>query len=322
MKSEDLGQRISPVSIRPGREVQPKTSGLARSHTGCGMDPGLFLGAHTLSSWILMISKPPPYLHVLPQDTKPYGTTVAELATALFLILSQHLQNPFPWLPLRPLQLGQLRNSRGRRWGSSVICHEDVPLARWRDALSNPCSASLSTKCLWGSNVLPTQRSHHGTAFPNMLPTASLCLSPSPFCFLHSPYPSLGVTSPHPYFHALLLLMSSCPSCVALPQVELSVLSCIILAAGGPQLGQSWKRKEVQLLPLGVGSDGMGRSSMVTCHPCRICIFLHPGAAAGWTSTAAGMPSTQGIGPSVSRLWALLVWARFPTVFCKPSGST
>lgn len=36
----------------------------------------------------------------------------------------------------------------------------------------------------------------------------------------------------------------------------------------------------------------------------------------------AGMPSILDISPSVSRLWALLVWAKFPTVLCKPSGPT
>jgi len=57
-------------------------SGLARSHTGRGTDPGLFLGIRVLNSWILMISKPPSHLHVVPQDTKPYGMTVAELANS------------------------------------------------------------------------------------------------------------------------------------------------------------------------------------------------------------------------------------------------
>lgn len=60
-----------------------KMSGLACSHTHR-------LEVHTLSSWIVVISKPPSCLHILPQDTKPWGMTVPEIATALLLILSQH----------------------------------------------------------------------------------------------------------------------------------------------------------------------------------------------------------------------------------------
>lgn len=87
--------------------------------------------------------------------------------------------------------------------------------------------------------------------FPNVLPTAPLFLSPSPFCFLHGPSPPPGLTSPHPYSHALLLLMSPCPSCVAPPRRSL-----VCCPDGGPQPGRSWKMKEVQLLPLGMGCDG------------------------------------------------------------------
>lgn len=79
------GAEGQPVAVRRGRGEWLKRSGLAHSH----MDPGL-------NGWALMISKPPSYPHVLPQDTKPYGMRVAELAMALLLILCRHLQNPLP----------------------------------------------------------------------------------------------------------------------------------------------------------------------------------------------------------------------------------
>lgn len=60
-----------------------------------------------LNSWILVISKAPSYLYLLLQETKPYGTTVAELATALFLILSSSIYKiPFLGHPFLPYSLG------------------------------------------------------------------------------------------------------------------------------------------------------------------------------------------------------------------------
>lgn len=79
-----------------------RASGLARSPAGHGTHPGLFLVACVRSSWVRMVSKPPSYLHTLPQETKQCGMAAAELAMALMLILSQHLQPPLtpPLLPL------------------------------------------------------------------------------------------------------------------------------------------------------------------------------------------------------------------------------
>lgn len=192
-------------------------SGLARSHTVCGTDPGLFLGACTLNSWIQMISKPPSYLHVLPQDTKPYGITVAELATVLLLILSQHLQNALPWPPLPPLQLRQLRSARGTRWGSSVMCHEDFPLACWRDALSNPCSTSLSTKCLWAAASCQNRDLTTAQSF-------LICCPQHPYSFL-PPHPASWTVPLPPWGSHLtiLIVMLYCSRChcahlVLLPQ--------------------------------------------------------------------------------------------------------
>lgn len=122
MRTESLGQRASP-SPR-GEEADNKWPDCC--HASHGLVPGLFLAAGMLHSWILVILKPPSYLHVLPYHIKPYGMTVAELLTALLPILSQLLQNTLPWPSLPLLQLSQLRNSRGRRWGSSVMYHEDI----------------------------------------------------------------------------------------------------------------------------------------------------------------------------------------------------
>lgn len=203
-------------------------SGLVHSHTVCGMDPKLFLGTCTLNSWILMISKTPSYLYLLPQETKPCGMTVAEFATALLLILSsQHLQNPLPWPSLPPLQLGQLRISRGRRWSSSVICHEDVLSAHWRDSLPNPCFARLGTRCLRAAVSCQHTDLTTAQSFLICCPQHPYSCSPSQFCFLDSPSPFLGgVTPPHPYSHPLLPPMSPCPPCVALPSRQSFTCYC------------------------------------------------------------------------------------------------
>lgn len=50
-----------------------------------------------------------------------------------------------------------------------------------------------------------------------MLPTASLFLSPSPFCFLDSPSSSLGAPPPRPYFLTLYCSQCHCAHPVLLP---------------------------------------------------------------------------------------------------------
>lgn len=147
-----------------------------------------------------MISKPPSCLRKLPQDTKPQRMTVPELATALLLILSQHLQNHPPWPPLPPLQLRQLRNSKGRRWGSSPVYHEDAPLACWKDAFFNPCSTSLSSRCLWAAVSYQDKDLTMAQSF-------LICCPPHPYSFppLHSS--SWTVTLPPWGSHVPILIL-------------------------------------------------------------------------------------------------------------------
>lgn len=203
--------------------------------------------------------------------------TVVELLTALLPILSQHLQNPLPWPSLPPLQLRQLRNSRGRRWGSSVMCHEDIYLACGRDGPSSSCFTGLKYSVPLGTSVLPTQRSHHGTEFPNMLLTAPLFLSACPFCFLDSPSSSLGVTPPHPYFLTLY-----CSQCHCAHPVLLPALVSLPEDRSGGEAGRGNRCSFYHWAWVVVGwEESPWQLTIFT----ESVFFLHPEAAAGWTST-------------------------------------
>lgn len=141
--------------------------------------------------------------------------TVVELLTALLPILSQHLQNPLPWPSLPPLQLRQLRNSRVRRWGSSVMYHEGIYLACGRDGPSSPCFMGLSTRFLWA----PVSCQHRD---PTMAQSFLICCSQPLYSFLPVHSASWTVPLPPQGSHLPILIFSHFTA----PSVTVPILRC------------------------------------------------------------------------------------------------
>lgn len=128
-----------------------------------------------------------------------------------------------------------------------------------------------------GTSVLPTQRPHHSTEFPKMLPTAPLFLSPSPFFFLDSPSSSLGATPLHPYFLTLYYSQCHCAHLVLLP-----ALFALPEDHSGAEAG---RRNRCSFYHWAWAVVGWEEGPWQLTIFIEFVYFLHPGAAAGWTST-------------------------------------